>query len=128
MTLGLKSMRSHRSHIPRAPVDLEDLVAEAAMEVVVMFLPCHFVTRRFSREVHGRHDPFVLQSFQIPVDSRDSQSVRVELGHLQQFLRTQWVSGLYQRSADRPALSSLSLHLLSFLPSPQDTGMRRCDL
>jgi hypothetical protein len=61
MPLSLETVGGHGTNIARAPIYLKNFVAEPAMKMVVVLLPCHFVAGGFSRQVNSGYDAFILQ-------------------------------------------------------------------
>lgn len=54
--------------------DLEDAVALAAVEVVMVFLPVNLVARNGARQFDDREPTFVRECPDIPVDRRNAET------------------------------------------------------
>ena len=63
--------RPHLLHIPRTAVNIVNLVARVALEMVVMLQVGQFVPSSGPGDLHDLEGPTFHQTFQVAIDGRD---------------------------------------------------------
>src|SRR5690606_35080227 len=109
--LHLETRGSQSREILHAAVDLEDTVALATPEVVVMVEMGSFVARRLTGQLHRRQPTFGLQVANRAVYRCNAESRNLNLRHIQHFAGRKWAVGGLEGAADGVALAGLTLHI-----------------
>jgi len=109
MPSGAKPLREFEFRRRKAPLEVKNLAARIAMEVVVMFLAGYFVARYITRDIY-RLQPFLThQILNVPVDRGNSQASVMAPGAFQSFIRRQRPVHLEECLTDRRLLSCIAL-------------------
>lgn len=110
MAFKAETTRGELYQIRRTTIDLEDAIAGAAAEVMVVLLACHLVTRRFTGQSNRLQPAICNQRFEVAVHRGDTQSRHVRLGGRKHLVGAQRTVGFVKNSAYRLALSGVTVH------------------
>ena len=109
VVLQAKAAGRQTPEVPRAAVDVEDLLARPAAEVVMMALAADLVSGRLAGDLHRRDVAAPQQVLQRAIDRGDAQPAGRRSGGAKHFLRIQGPASLPERLSDRLSLRRVSL-------------------
>jgi len=106
---GAKPLRKFEFRRRKAPLQVKNLAARIAMEVVVMLLAGHFVARCITGDIY-RLQPFLThQILNVSIDRGNSQASMMTPGSFQSFFGRQRSVRLEECLTNRRLLSCIAL-------------------
>ena len=109
MSGDTKPFRKFEFRRRKASLQVKNLAARIAMEVVMMFFAGYFVAGFIARHVHRLQPFFYHQILNISIDRGDSEASMMTPGGLESLIRSQRSVRFDECLADRRLLSCIAL-------------------
>jgi hypothetical protein len=110
MVLDRESRRRESRKIAGACVDVEDPLALATLEMMMVVAPGELEARVLRRQHHRLQLALVDERLEVAVDRCDAEAWHFLPGSFEYLMRQQGAVGLRERVADGLALTGIALH------------------